>query len=1140
MARSPPATRPALAVLNCQDDVDGANDQPGQKDVTQFCAELDDGSPYELSTSINWDNITLSGNNTADFCFLFNSDGDAFANFATCVTLESSGAGNGNLAILKEVRLFSCADTSANRCDSSVQLGGSFNTQCAVSQQNTDPFPAGDAYPQDTEILCSLDVDDFGGGSGTLLVDTCSYPSTVPSSAPSDCVLFATCTTNADCNDANPCTTDTCTSGLFCQHTPDPGAACTDGLFCTGTEICNSLGLCQADAPVDCDDQVGCTVDSCDEGSDTCLHDASDVSCNDSQFCNGVETCDTINDCEPGTAPDCDDGVNCTDDSCNETFDQCDHTPNNGNCDDGLFCTGVEICDPISDCQPGSDPCPGEALCNETTDQCVGCLTDANCDNSVFCDGAETCNTVTGICVPGTPPDCDDSIDCTFDACNESTDTCDHTPSDAACDDGLFCNGEETCNAQSGCQDGPDPDCSDGVSCTVDTCNEATDGCDHAADDAFCDDAQFCTTGETCDPINDCQPGVPTNCGDGVDCTMDVCNETTNTCDHTPVDAICDDSQFCNGEETCDLVNGCQAGTAPDCNDSVDCTDDSCNETFDQCDHTPNNGSCDDGQFCTGVEICDPIDDCQPGSDPCPGVLCNETADQCVDCLTDANCDNSVFCDGLETCNTVTGLCVPGSPPDCDDLVSCTFDACNETANVCDHTPSDAACDDGLFCNGAETCNAQSGCAPGSDPCAAGGECADACNEGADLCADDQGTACTDDGNVCTNDECDGQGGCIHPNNVVSCDDGLFCTATDVCSQRSCVGSGDPCTGGSECNDACDETGNTCADQFGTTCTDDQNVCTADICDGEGTCVHSNVSDPCDDGLFCTAVDSCVGGICTGAGNPCTGGGECDDACNEAADNCFDASGTSCTSDGNVCTDDECDGQGACTHPANTAPCDDGLACTTTDQCANGSCVGGLPPECNDGNPCTQDSCDDSLGCINTDEPLTNCFTAQRARLSVNNRTDNSKDRLKWAWRRGDATTLADFGDPPTATSYALCVYDTEGGVPALTTQLVIPPSTSWKTSGKKAWKYKDQLSAFDGVQRARVRSGPSPRSKASVKARGVNLPTPVPVGGGQMFSRDPSVIVQLVNDEAGEKCWTSELMTIRKNTEAKFRGKAP
>jgi len=52
--------------------------------------------------------------------------------------------------------------------------------------------------------------------------------------------------------------------------------------------------------------------------------------------------------------------------------------------------------------------------------------------------------------------------------------------------------------------------------------------------------------------------------------------------------------------------------------------------------------------------------------------------------------------------------------------------------------------------------------------------------------------------------------------------------------------------------------------------------------------------------------------------------------------------------DGNPCTDDVCSGAGdvGCVHNANTAPCDDGLHCTGTDQCANGRC------EVHAGNPC--------------------------------------------------------------------------------------------------------------------------------------------------------------------------------------------
>src|SRR5438445_680478 len=80
----------------------------------------------------------------------------------------------------------------------------------------------------------------------------------------------------------------------------------------------------------------------------------------------------------------------------------------------------------------------------------------------------------------------------------------------------------------------------------------------------------------------------------------------------------------------------------------------------------------------------------------------------------------------------------------------------------------------------------------------------------------------------------------------------------------------------------------------------------------------------CGDGLVCNGGDVCAGGTCTHGGDPCTGGTECNQTCDEAARDCKDPVGTRCGDDGNVCTDDVCDGQGACTHPNNAAPCDDG------------------------------------------------------------------------------------------------------------------------------------------------------------------------------------------------------------------------
>ena len=54
-----------------------------------------------------------------------------------------------------------------------------------------------------------------------------------------------------------------------------------------------------------------------------------------------------------------------------------------------------------------------------------------------------------------------------------------------------------------------------------------------------------------------------------------------------------------------------------------------------------------------------------------------------------------------------------------------------------------------------------------------------------------------------------------------------------------------------------------------------------------------------------------------------------------------------------------------CVNSDNSVSCDDGNACTTSDTCSAGSCVGGAAPNCDDSNGCTDDSCDNAIGCVN-------------------------------------------------------------------------------------------------------------------------------------------------------------------------------
>lgn len=651
-ARAEALVRPA----NCQDDTRGANDRPGQRDVTRFCIDDSAESPWEMYSLVNMDDIRVSGANTIDVCALFNTDGDAFVDLAVCATLGSSGPDHDNLTEFRHVRLFACNDTKADRCMGSVLVPPPYNTTCEVDHPDTDPFgPAapggpGSDYPYDTEVLCGIDLEDFRlSGTAARLMDSCSYPSTVPNSDADDCILYSACSDSASCDDGNPCSVDSCDPSGVCVHAPGPAGACEDGLFCDGAETCNSLGFCQASgAPRSCDDEVECTIDDCDELGDACIHDPRNSLCDDGSFCTGVEECDAGSGCRAGVAPDCSDGAACTRDTCNDATGACEHLPEDAACDDGQFCNGVESC------------------------------------------------TVELGCSPGTPPNCDDGVTCTEDACDESARSCRHTAVDAACSDDLFCNGSEICDPAGGCEAGSVPNCDDGVGCTVDLCEEAGDRCTNTPDTAACDDDTFCNGSETCDPAGGCLPGTPPCEGPLV------CNEATDVCAGCLSDAACDNGVYCDGQETCVIGAGvCIPGEAVRCDDAVACTVDSCNEEADRCDRAPDTAVCDNGLFCDGAEICNPSTGCQsaaaPGCDDgiaCTVDACVEATDSCRHVPDDSVCDNGVYCDGEEVCSE-SGGCEEGEQVTCrPDSFNCSVERCDESSDRCASDFSRCVCGD--------------------------------------------------------------------------------------------------------------------------------------------------------------------------------------------------------------------------------------------------------------------------------------------------------------------------------------------------------------------------------------------------------------------------------------------------------------
>ena len=463
--------------------------------------------------------------------------------------------------------------------------------------------------------------------------------------------------------------------------------------------------------------------------------------------------------------------------------------------------------------------------------------------------------------------DCDDSNTCTDGTCVDYE--CQYTNNASACDDGLFCNGNDTCN---------------GGSCSI-----------HA--------------GNPC-PETECN----------------TCQETTDSC-FDPTGTACTD-------------------------DGNVCTDDQCDGTG-SCIHLNNNAPCDDGLFCNGNDLCGGGSCSFHTGNPCPETACN-------------------------TCQEDTDNCFDQAGTVCtDDGNVCTDDQCDGTG-VCVHPNNNDPCNDGLFCNGNDTCSGGSCSIHAGNPCPEI-EC-NTCQEDIDSCFDPAGTACTSDGNGCTDDECDGTGTCIHPNNNAPCDDGLFCNGLDICSGGSCsFHAGTPCPE-TECN-TCQEATDSCFDQAGTPCTDDGNVCTDDECNS-GVCTHPNNTAPCDDGLFCNGSDVCSGGSCSDhTGSPCLET-ECN-TCQEATDSCFDQAGTVCSDDGNICTDDQCNGTGTCLHPNNSSTCDDGLFCTQIDECQGGQCLGSGDPCLDDEDFCNGvEYCQEDVGsflCNSTGDPCDLLLTCDEA-----------------------------------------------------------------------------------------------------------------------------------------------------------------
>ena len=338
------------------------------------------------------------------------------------------------------------------------------------------------------------------------------------------------------CDDGLPCTIDPCDAGVclktivaantcliggachydgafdpdnscqLCDAADNPTkwkhtevASCSDGDPCTLEDHCDK-GQCKS-KDLNCDDGSDCTVDSCDPEAQGCKWALLTGDCDDGNACTKADMC-VAGICAGNVGTDCDDGNLCTNDLCSPK-DGCFHVNNSAPCDDGDECTFPDKCK--------GGQCDGSPK---------GCSDNDPCTVDDTCDGAD------GNSCVGTPMLCSDDNLCTADSCLEGA--CVSTPSDGlGCTDGDLCTMLDTC-IDGLCKGTVVMDCDDGMPCTSDDCS-----------------------GGVC-------VSSPVLCDDGRTCTVDSCGEN-GICDHVYdptsdacfIDGTCWESGAANPEDPC-------------------------------------------------------------------------------------------------------------------------------------------------------------------------------------------------------------------------------------------------------------------------------------------------------------------------------------------------------------------------------------------------------------------------------------------------------------------------------------------------------------------------------------------------------------------------------------------------------------
>ena len=415
-----------------------------------------------------------------------------------------------------------------------------------------------------------------------------------------------------------------------------------------------------------------------------------------------------------------------------------------------------------------------------------------------------------------------------------------------------------------GCSSGsqcPSGFCVNGICCDT-ACNGGCGACNLAGSLGTC---TALSNGTSCrSSAGPCDVAEACN-GSSLNCPSDAFAPTSTVC-RSAAD-VCDLAENCPGNAAACPADAKKFNGTACTDDNNPCTTDLCNGTSNACQHAAGNagtqcriaaGDCDLAATCTGSSATCPANPFKPSS-----TVCRDIAGEC---------DVAEHCTG-SSANCPTDIKKSSGTACTDDNNVCTTDTCNGTSALCQHPAGNAGtqcrtatadCDLPATCTGSSTTCPANPFKPSSAVCrGVGGQCdvAENCTGSSAVCPTDtfapSSTVCRASAGICdvaencsgssaacpadvfapTSTVCRGTAGACDiaencPGNAAACPADAFAAPSTIC--RAATGQ-------------CDAAEN---------CTGASAGCPADVFASNGT--------SCDDGNNCTAPDTCTGGVCAG------------------------------------------------------------------------------------------------------------------------------------------------------------------------------------------------------------------------------------------------------------------------------------